>query len=222
MEIDMTRSSTLCAIAVLTLTATSMSASANILLNPGFENGSAADANDWNEVSGPAGSVTRSSEQPNSGSFSARMEIDHISNPAAGAAYFIEQSQPAGSIDNSKNYNLTFQARSATTNFDGIDMFYQILWIDQDASDGGGVKGESLIPLIPAGLNTTYQPFSLLDINVPDGADAFLLRFQASAGAVANIANTLYVDDASLSVVPEPASALLLATTLIALRRRAA
>lgn len=198
-------------VAAAVATALCGSASANILLNPGFELGSGADATDWTELTGPSGSTTRSGLSPHSGSFHAYMEIDHFNNPAAGAAYFIEQNQPVGSIDDSLNYNLSFFAKTDSTNFDGMDMFYQILWLDQDASHGGGVKGETLTQLIPAGINTTYQSFGLSDMNVPDGADSFLLRFQLSAGAVPDIANGLYVDDAVLAPVPEPASLGLLA-----------
>lgn len=33
-------------------------------------------------------------------------------------------------------------------------MFYQILWLDQGASHGGGVNGETLTLLAPEGINT--------------------------------------------------------------------
>lgn len=204
-----------------------LSVSADILLNGGFENGTGGDADDWAEFSGPSGGVLRSSDMPRTGSFAAHMFFDHIANPAAGAAYFIEQNLGANSIDSTQNLDLTFWAKSESTDFTGANMFYQILWLDQDGSDGGGVQGEILTSLIGLGLNTTYQQFSLLDIDVPDAADSFLLRFQVAAGAVDGIANGLYVDDARLAVtgavIPEPTSAGLIALTGIGMaiyRRR--
>ncbi len=189
----------------------SESVRADILLNSGFESGTGGDADSWTEISGPAGSVTRSGDSPRTGSFSAHMTFDHVNNAAAGAAYFIEQNQGANTIDNSLNYNLSFWARSESTDFDGTNMFVQIQWLDQDNSDGGGFKGETLVSLVSEGLNTTYQRFTLNDLDAADGSDSFLLRFQVSAGAVDNIANGMFVDDAALSAVPEPTSLSLLA-----------
>jgi hypothetical protein len=124
----------------------------NILLNPGFEAGSGADAADWGEINGgPSGSTTRSSLMPDTGNWHALMEFDHINNPAAGGAYFIEQVQPVGSINPLVNYDLSFRAKAGSTDFVGVDMFVQILWLDQDASNGGGVQGEMLTSLIERG-----------------------------------------------------------------------
>lgn len=186
-------------VATLALSGFSGAAAANILLNPGFEIGSDADATDWLETSGPSGSTTRSSAMPNNGGFSAYMTADHINNPAAPTPYSVEQTQPVGSIDHTVNYNLSFSAKVDSLDFTGFDMFYQILWLDQDASDGGGVKGEILTSLVTAGVNTVYQSFGLSDLDVPDGADSFQLRFQLSPGAVEDIVNGLYVDDVDLS-----------------------
>lgn len=174
-------------------------ASANIILNPSFEAGQGTDADDWLELGGPSGSTTRDGSMPNTGSFSAYMQVDHFINPAAATPYSVEQTQPVGSINNAENYNLSFSAKVDTLNFESLDMFYQILWLDQDASDGGGVRGESLIPLIPAGISTSYQMFGLSDMDVPDGTDSFQLRFQLSPGAVENIGNGLYIDDVVLA-----------------------
>jgi len=175
-------------------------AAANILLNPGFELGTGADAVDWEEFGGPSGTTTRSDAMPNTGAFSMFMQADHVNNPPAAVPYFVQQVQPVGSIDNTLNYDLSFSAKVDSLNFDGIDMFYQLQWLDQDASDGGGVKGETLVSLSGAGVNTSYQPFTLTDIDVPDGADSFLLRFQLSPGPIPDIANGLHIDDVSLSL----------------------
>jgi len=205
----------------LTLAALSTTASANVILNSGFEAGFGADANDWAELSGPAGFVGRSDAMPNSGDYSAYMAFDHINNGAAGAAYFMEQNQPVGSIDPSFDYNLSFYAKVDSLDFTGMDTFVQILWLDQDGSNGGGVQGEMLTSLVGLGISTSYQQFSFNDMDVPDGADSFLLRFQMSAGAVNNIANGLYVDDVSLAAVPAPGSVALLGLGgLVATRRR--
>ncbi len=194
-------------------------ASATIVTNGGFENGSGADAADWAEIiGGPSGTAGRSDSMPNSGNWAAYMSFDHINNPAAGGAYFVEQVQPVGSIVAGQSYNLSFYAKMDSMDFTGMDTFVQILWLDQDGSDGGGVRGEQLTSLIGLGIGTGYQQFSL-DLNAAAGADSFLLRFQLSAGAVTGIANGLSVDDVSL--VPAPgAMALLGMGGLAAARRR--
>ncbi|MFG0306372.1 MAG: hypothetical protein ACF8Q5_09180 [Phycisphaerales bacterium JB040] len=193
----------------------------NIILNSGFEAGTGGDADNWAELGGPSGSTTRDGSMPDAGNFAALMQFDHINNPAAGAAYFIEQVQGVGSIDNAVNYDLSFRAKVASTDFTGMNAFVQILWLDQDGSDGGGVRGEMLTSLISLGINDSYQTFSFNDMDAADGADSFLLRFQIAAGAVADVANGLYVDNVSLSQVPTPASAALLGLGgLMATRRR--
>lgn len=178
--------------------------SANIILNPSFESGTGTDATDWLEAGGPSGSTSRSELMPNTGGFSVHMQANHFINPAAPTPYSVEQTQPVGSIDNGLNYDLSFFAKVDSLDFNGFDMFYQILWLDQDASDGGGVRGETLTSLITAGINTSYQLFRLSDIDVPDGADSFQLRFQLSPGAVEDIANGLYIDDVVLKTTSAP------------------
>lgn len=179
-------------------------ASADVLSNGGFELGTGSLATDWTAMVGPNGTAGRSSSSPNAGSFGAYIEFDNLNNSAAGAAYFIEQNLGANTIDSTKNYSLSFHAKTDTNDFTGVDVFYQILWLDQDGSDGGGVKGEILTELVGLGINTNYQLFEANDLDVPDAADSFLIRFQVSAGAVDGIVQGLYVDNASLSAVPEP------------------
>lgn len=212
-----------CLVAIAALSGIASNASAqNILLNSGFEAGAGADAFDWAEIDGgPSGFAVRSNLMPNSGANSAYMAFDHINNPAAGGAYFVEQVLPVGSINPLVNYDLSFYAKTDTTNFDGMNAFFQILWLDQDGSNGGGVQGEMLTSLIDLGISNSYQQFSMNGLDAPNGADSLLIRFQISAGAVPGVANGLHVDDASLSQVPAPASAAVLGFgALLAARRR--
>ncbi len=207
--------------AFLLLAALVIPAHANIVLNPGFEDGTGGDADNWEEFAGPAGSTTRSNLMPNSGNFSAYMQADHLNNTPSAAPYFIQQVQPVGSINNALNYDLSFFAKTDSTDFTGFDMFAQIQWLDQDGSDGGGVKGETLTQLIPLGINTSYQQFSLNNLDAADGSDSFLVRFQLSPGPIQGIVNGLYVDDVDLSPVPEPTGFSLLALGgLLSLARR--
>lgn len=197
------------------------SASANIVANPGFELGMGTDADSWSEfVNGASGSVVRTDVSPHSGTYHGYMAVDHINNSPAAGAYFFEQNLGANTIDNALNYDLSFFAKVDSTDFTGVDIFYQILWLDQDGSDGGGVKGETLQSLIGLGVNTSYQQFGLYDVDVPDGTDSYLLRFQVSAGPISGIAQGLYVDDIALTAIPEPASLLLLGLAALCARRR--
>ncbi len=199
-------------------------ASANIILNPGFEAGTGTDAADWTESGGPAGSAVRSSADPSSGAFAAHMSFDHVANPPAAGGYSVSQNQGANVIDNTVNFDLKFDAKLDSSDVTGMNAFYQILWLDQDGSHGGGVKGETLTSLLGLGISTSYQTFSVSDIDVPDGADSFELRFQIASGPIPEIANGLWIDNVSLAaigVVPEPASlGLLMVGGLLALARR--
>jgi hypothetical protein len=208
---------TITTIAIIAAAASTASAD---ILNAGFESGSGIDAADWTEiVGGPSGSVERSTANPNSGDYSAYLAFDHINNAAAGGAYFIEQNQPVGSITADTDYTLSFFAAIDSTDFVGMDTFVQILWLDQDASDGGGVRGETLTSLIGLGINQSYQQFSL-DLTSAAGADSFLLRFQVSAGAVDGIANGVYIDDVALTPAPGALALLGLSGCVAARRRR--
>lgn len=171
-------------------------ATANVIINPSFEAGAGEVAAWWTNVAGPFGSTGRSGSMPNTDNFSGYLQADHIGNPGAPTPYSLEQLQPAGTIDNTLNYNFSFSAKVDSNDFTGFDMGYQILWLD----GVGAVQGETFNSLISAGINTSYQTFGLNDLDVPDGANSFHLRFQLLPGAVADVANGLYIDD----VVLEP------------------
>lgn len=187
--------------------------SADEIVNGGFELGTGADAQDWVETSGPNGTAGRSMASPHMGDWSAYMQFDNTGSAAA-ANYFVMQVRPVGSIDPNLNYDLRFWAKADSTNFTGVQMFVNLQFLDQDGSHGGGVQLHLLKSMISDGaelgatINTAYQEFSLLNIDVPDTADSFQISFELPAGAVQDIANGLYVDNASLSpvTIPEPAS----------------
>lgn len=209
---------TLSAVAVAALAGT---ASANIVLNGGFENGTGADAADWNEIAaGASGSVERSSGMPNSGNWAAYMSVDNVNNPAAPGAYFIEQNQPVGSITGGASYDLSFSAKVDSTDFTGIDVFVQILFLDQDGSNGGGVQNEVLTSLVGLGINENYQTFNINGLTAAAGADSFLLRFQLASGPVDGVQNGFWVDDVALTPTPAAAGLLGLAGIAAARRRR--
>jgi hypothetical protein len=212
----------LIAVCALTLSTMGSLSAANILLNSGFESGTAADADNWGEFGASSNAISgRSDVSPFTGTHHAYMAIDNTTT-VSGAALFVEQNLGANTIDSSKTYDLTFYAKSDTTDFTGINMFAQIQWLDQDGSDGGGFKGETLQSLIGfgPGLNTSYQQFSMSGLTPAAGSDSFLVRFQLAAGAISGIQNGLSVDDISLSQVPEPSSSILLGLGALALLRR--
>ena len=170
---------------------------ANLLENGGFEAGSGADATGWEEIGGGGNGFSgRSETDAQTGTAHGYMSIDNTTNPV-GAGLFVQQVLPVGSVDPAQLYSLTFQAKVDHLDFEGINVFAEVQWLDQDNSDGGGVVGgtlESLITFGP-GLSTDYQEFSLIDLDPPAEADSVLVRLQLAAGAVAGIQNGFYVDE---------------------------
>lgn len=206
-------------------------ASADVITNGGFEAGTGTNADAWEEIiAGPNGNVIRDESDSNSGNASAYMSFDNAGDASPGN-YLIQQVGAVGTIDPNETYELVFSAKADSTDFTGINFFVQLQFLDQDGSDGGGVIQNNLLSLISDGatlgnsISTSYQTFTLANIDAPTGADSYQLSFQVPAGAVADISNGLHVDDVSLSIVtavPEPGTASVLGLLLLGgvLRRR--
>ena len=69
-------------------------------------------------------------------------------------------------------------------------------------------------PLI---LTSSYQPFNFAVNAGPDVSGGLTLQFNAATGAVTGSTSELFIDNVSVSVVPEPSSLALLGLSGLAL-----
>lgn len=210
---------TIVATAFAAALASQSATAANLLLNGGFEVGGVT-ADNWEHLGANPPNVTnvRATSDPASGVAHVAMAIDNTSAPTA-AGVFIQQITPFGSVSSANTYVLTFDAKVASNDFTGINMFAQILFLDMDGSHGGGVKGETLQSLVST-ITDSYQTFTIDNLVPLEGTDGAIIRFQLAAGPIDGIQNTFFVDNASFSVIPEPSAALLGMIGLIGLARR--
>src|SRR5690606_8933289 len=101
----------------------------------------------------------------------------------------------------------------------GTVVFAEVLFLDRDASHGGGVKGTSGLFVID-GLTEDYALFSYPGLIAAAGSDAALVSIRLAGGAVGNASAVLDLDDVSFSAVPEPAAMSLLGLGALGLLRR--
>jgi hypothetical protein len=219
--------STFFASAALAVSALALPAgAANLLLNPGFESGTGADADNWTEIeaSGDPLNATPSTDRvgtdANTGSFSARLSYTNTATPGTGSNSELQQQTALNSIVPGEAYDYTFFAKRLGEFGPGTVVFAQVLFLDSDGSAGGGVKGSSGLQVIN-GVTESYQQFSITNITAPVDSDAALVSLQLAGGAVPSATGTMFVDDVSLAAVPEPAAfGLIGAGTLGVLARR--
>ncbi|MCU0772654.1 MAG: carbohydrate binding domain-containing protein [Verrucomicrobia bacterium] len=190
----------------------------NLLSNPGIELGTGANADIWTEIALNNSTMERSASMPHTGIYSM---FGNVTSPdgSPGKAEML-QLTPTGSIVPGNGYTISFWAKGSVG--PGAVAWYDGVWLDTDGSHGGGVKGGTGLNNIFATLSGTYQPYSGT-FTAPAGADAIQLSIRMEGGAFIGSGGQLYVDDVSITVVPEPTTLALAglgAGALLVFRRR--
>lgn len=193
---------------------------ADIVVNGGFELGTGADADNWNqfEVATPPAlaSVDRVNMMQATGDWAMELSVTG-SSMSVGTNAEIQQLTALNSITPGSSYDMSFLAKAANIG-PGVVVFMEVQWLDSDGSDGGGVKGSSGLVQFAGSLTNVYQSFGFTGIVAAPGSDAALVDIRMNGGAFDGSDGLMYVDDVRLT--PEPGSLVLLAIGGIALLRR--
>ncbi len=189
-------------------------ASANLLVNPGFEVGPLVDdgsgVGKWQPFGGAGVALPTLSAQdtvmPLSGTGHLNLQLDNIGASFAGTY------QDVGGL--SAGQIVTWEGWTKDAGQDAGGAEIRIEWRDSVGNTEISRTG-NLVPTLTAGV---YTPWSLVDA-VPAGADTARVVYAIqSFGAGPNQIH--YVDDTSVTVVPEPASMALLGLGALAMIRR--
>ena len=200
---------------LLSLTASPFAA--NLLVNGGFENPITYDGppfvGSWEGFNGGGASAANSTLLPRTGAQSLQLSIFNTVNTFAGAF------QDVPGLVSGTEYSLSgWQATTSTPLDVGVEV--RIEWRNS-VSNIEISRTPNLTPIPGA----VYLPFSLTAA-VPTGADTARVVYAIQSFSTAPRGNgTVYMDDISLSVVPEPSAALLFGggcLALITMRRRLA
>ena len=177
--------------------ALTVSAHANIELttNGGFETG---DTSGWVEFP-TANSTFNISTDPNSGVYSAEI----FNNDPASAAVVKQANLGIGLVSPGDEVMISFAAKGsfAEGGVSFAEFFSEV--------DGGGTSSNEILSGGPLALSDTYQDFAFTTTAGPDVTGGVTLQFTATTGGATGSTAVVFIDDVSVTVVPEPASALL-------------
>ncbi|MGL4513961.1 MAG: carbohydrate binding domain-containing protein [Lacipirellulaceae bacterium] len=192
----------------LALLATTSSA-VELTTNGGFETG---DTSGW--VSFPTATSTFNlTGDANSGSFAAEV----FNNTSTSGAVVKQANLGVGVVTPGEMVTISFAAKGegAAGGVAFAEFFSEL--------DGGGVSSAVILGGAPLVLTNQYQTFNFSVLAGPNVSGGVTLQFAAVTGAASGSVSVLFIDDASVSVIPEPGTALLasLALAAVPLRRRA-
>lgn len=182
---------------------------ANLFANPGFEDPVTYDGppfvGSWEAFQGGGATSANSAVMPRSGAQSLQLDINNATNTFAGA--FQDVPVSPGQL-------LTFSGYSASLFDNGASNELRFEWRNSVSN----TEVSRTPNFSPAPLTTSYSPFEMSAV-VPAGVDIarIVYAIQSFGGPPAQ---TVFLDDVSATVVPEPTTALLAAAGFAAMIRR--
>jgi hypothetical protein len=186
-----------------------------VLTNGGFETG---DTFGWADFPTASSTFTVTNINPSSGVFAAEL----FNNADASAAVIKQTNLAIGLINPGDEISISFDARGsgAVGGVAFAELFSEI--------DGGGVSASAILGGAPLGLNAdpnVWTNFSFTSFAGPDVSGGISLQFAAVTGAAVGSEMDLFLDNVSVTVVPEPGTTALLiglsGMALVFVRRRA-
>lgn len=186
-----------CGLSMVLVATWTMSASAQELTsNGGFETG---DTSDWEDFT-VAPQTFNITSDANSGSWAAEV----FNNTPASPAVVKQANLGIGTVSPGDQIAISFAAKgsSAEGGVAFAEFFSEI--------DGGGTSSSEILSGGPLTLTDQYQTFNFMTTAGPDVSGGITLQFNAVTGGATGSTSVLFIDDASVQIVPEPATAALL------------